>query len=85
MRVTGIVRRIDDLGRIVVPKEIRRNLRIKEGDPLEFFISSDGDIVLRPVDEPKFEIDDLIGVFKECNTEEQKEILKRLIDEWNKE
>ena len=68
MRVTGIVRRIDDLGRIVVPKEIRRNLRIKEGDPLEFFISSDGDVILRPVEEPKFEIDDLIGLFKECNT-----------------
>lgn len=86
MRVTGIIRRIDDLGRIAIPKELRRNLRIKEGDPLEFFISSDGDIILRPVEEPKkFEIDDLIGLFKECNKEEQKEILKKLIDKWNKE
>ena len=37
MKATGIVRRIDDLGRIVIPKEIRRTLRIKEGDPLEIF------------------------------------------------
>ena len=85
MRGTGIIRRIDELGRIVVPKEIRKSMKIKEGDPLEFFFSSDGDIVLRLVNEPKFEINDLIELFKECNTEEQKEILKRLIDEWNKE
>lgn len=38
MRTTGIVRRIDDLGRVVIPKEIRRQLRIKEGDPLEIFL-----------------------------------------------
>ena len=42
MRPTGIVRRIDDLGRIVVPKEIRRVLRIREGDPLEIFTGKDG-------------------------------------------
>ena len=39
MKVTGIVRRIDDLGRVVIPKEIRRTMNIKEGDPLEFFVS----------------------------------------------
>lgn len=42
MKATGIVRRIDDLGRVVVPKEIRRNLGIKEGDPLEIFVTDDG-------------------------------------------
>ena len=42
MKATGIVRRIDDLGRIVVPKEIRRTLRIREGDPLEIFTSREG-------------------------------------------
>ena len=46
MKATGVVRRIDDLGRIVIPKEIRRTLRIKEGDPLEIFTEKDGDIIL---------------------------------------
>jgi AbrB family transcriptional regulator (stage V sporulation protein T) len=47
MTATGIVRRIDDLGRIVVPKEIRRVLRIKEGDPMEIFTNRDGEILLK--------------------------------------
>ena len=42
MKATGIVRRIDDLGRIVIPKEIRRSFRIKEGDPLEIFTDAGG-------------------------------------------
>lgn len=42
MKATGIVRRIDDLGRVVIPKEIRRTLRIREGDPLEIFTNTDG-------------------------------------------
>lgn len=41
MKATGIVRRIDDLGRVIIPKEIRRTLRIREGDPLEIFIEKD--------------------------------------------
>lgn len=47
MKATGIVRRIDDLGRIVIPKEIRRTLRIKEGDPLELFTTKDGEVVFK--------------------------------------
>lgn len=47
MKATGIVRRIDDLGRVVIPKEIRRTLRIREGDPLEIFTERDGGIMLR--------------------------------------
>ncbi len=47
MRATGIVRRIDDLGRIVVPKEIRRILRIREGDPLEIYTGTAGEIILK--------------------------------------
>lgn len=43
MKATGIVRRIDDLGRVVIPKEIRRTLRIREGDPLEIYTEKDGD------------------------------------------
>ena len=47
MKATGIVRRIDDLGRIVIPKEIRRTLRIRETDPLEIFTDKEGEIILK--------------------------------------
>ncbi len=47
MKATGIVRRIDDLGRVVVPKEIRRTLRIREGDPLEIYTDREGEIILK--------------------------------------
>ena len=47
MKATGIVRRIDDLGRVVIPKEIRRTLRIKEGDPLEIFTDKEGGVIFR--------------------------------------
>lgn len=49
MKATGIVRRIDDLGRIVIPKEIRRTLRIKEGDPLEIFTDREGEVILKKI------------------------------------
>ena len=47
MKATGIVRRIDDLGRIVIPKEIRRTLRIREGDPLEIYTEKDGEVIFK--------------------------------------
>ncbi len=47
MKATGIVRRIDDLGRVVIPKEIRRTMRIREGDPLEIFTGSGGEVVFK--------------------------------------
>ena len=47
MKATGIVRRIDDLGRVVIPKELRRTMRIKEGDPLEIFVDREGDVILK--------------------------------------
>ena len=47
MKATGIVRRIDDLGRVVIPKEIRRTLRIREGDPLEIFTDKEGQVILK--------------------------------------
>lgn len=47
MKMTGIIRRIDDLGRIVIPKEIRKTLRIKEGDPLEIFTDKEGEVILK--------------------------------------
>ena len=49
MRATGIVRRIDDLGRVVIPKEIRRGMGVREGDPIEMFVDTDsGGLVLVP-------------------------------------
>ncbi len=47
MKATGIVRRIDELGRVVIPKEIRRTLRIREGDPLEIFVDREGGVILK--------------------------------------
>ena len=61
MKATGIVRRIDDLGRVVIPKEIRRNMRIREGDPLEIFVDRDGQIILKKYSP----IGELAGLAKE--------------------
>ncbi len=47
MKATGIVRRIDDLGRVVIPKEIRRTMRIREGDPLEIFTNPEGEVIFK--------------------------------------
>ena len=47
MKATGIVRRIDDLGRVVIPKEIRRTMRIREGDPLEIFTDNEGGVIFK--------------------------------------
>ncbi|HEZ7986113.1 MAG TPA: stage V sporulation T C-terminal domain-containing protein [Ruminococcus sp.] len=47
MKATGIVRRIDDLGRVVIPKEIRRTMRIREGDPLEIYTNSEGEVIFK--------------------------------------
>lgn len=49
MKATGIVRRIDDLGRVVIPKEIRRTLRIREGDPLEIYTATDGEVIFKNI------------------------------------
>lgn len=52
MKATGIVRRIDDLGRVVIPKELRRRMGIHENDPLEFFMSEDGKGIILQKDNP---------------------------------
>ena len=49
MKATGIVRRIDDLGRVVIPKEIRRTMRIREGDPLEIYTDKDGEVIFKKI------------------------------------
>lgn len=52
MKPTGIIRRIDDLGRVVIPKDVRRICKIKEGDPLEIFTGRDGSIIIKPYRQP---------------------------------
>ena len=64
MKATGIVRRIDELGRVVVPKEIRRTLRIREGDPLEIFTDRDGEVILKKYS-PIRELDDFAKEYAE--------------------
>lgn len=64
MKATGIVRRIDDLGRIVIPKEIRRTLRIHEGDPLEIYTESDGTVIFKKYS-PIGELSEFAGQYAE--------------------
>lgn len=62
MKATGIVRRIDDLGRVVIPKEIRRTMRIREGDPLEIFTGTGGEVVFKKYS-PVGELSDSASVY----------------------
>lgn len=64
MKATGIVRRIDDLGRVVIPKEIRRTLRIRENDPLEIYTDSDGEVVFKKYS-PVGELSNFAGQYAE--------------------
>lgn len=64
MKATGIVRRIDDLGRVVIPKEIRRTMRIREGDPLEIYTDRQGGVVLKKYS-PINELNEFAGEFIE--------------------
>ena len=64
MKATGIVRRIEDLGRIVIPKEIRRTLRIREGDPLEIFTEKDGEVIFKKYS-PVGELSQFVSVYAE--------------------
>ena len=64
MKATGIVRRIDDLGRIVIPKEIRRSFRIREGDPLEIFTDAEGEVIFKKYS-PIGELSNFAGQYAE--------------------
>ena len=64
MKATGIVRRIDDLGRVVIPKEIRRTMRIREGDPLEIFTDNDGEVIFKKYS-PIGELSEFAGQYAE--------------------
>jgi AbrB family transcriptional regulator (stage V sporulation protein T) len=74
MKATGIVRRIDDLGRVVIPKEIRRTLRIREGDPLEIYVDHDGEVILKKYS-PVGELGDFANEFVESLHESVKHIV----------
>ena len=71
MKATGIVRRIDDLGRVVIPKELRRMMRIAEGDPLEIFTTTDNQVILQKYHEEEPEKN---GLAVEPSSEEEKGI-----------
>ena len=73
MKATGIVRRIDDLGRVVIPKEIRRTLRIREGDPLEIFVDRDGEVILKKYS-PIGELGDFAREYAESLSETTKQV-----------
>ena len=79
MQATGIVRRVDDLGRIIIPNEIRRAMRIKEGDALEIYTTREGEIVLKAFKPLAF--DDVVEMFKEFDIPQQKELLQKLVAE----
>ena len=74
MKATGIVRRIDDLGRIVIPKEIRRTMRIREGDPMEIFTSREGEILLKKYS-PVGELSEFATALAECASQSMGELV----------
>lgn len=88
MRATGVVRRIDDLGRIVIQKDIRKTLKLFEGDPMEFFVSETADrstfLCLQKVEEKTKTEQDAVKEFTELLsvsylTEMEKDLLKVII------
>lgn len=69
MKATGVVRRIDDLGRVVIPKELRKKLRIREGEPIEIFVEGEGEVILKkysPVGELKKTAEKYVSVLAEA-------------------
>jgi AbrB family looped-hinge helix DNA binding protein len=81
MIVTGIIKRVDDLGRIEIPKEVRKGLGIKVGDSLEFFTTREGEIVLKLCQENNRVVDNFMEMFKEMDTTDKKAIMKMLVEE----
>ena len=80
MSSLGIIRRVDDLGRIAIPKEIRRAMRIKEGDPLEIFATKEGEITLKPFKSSV--VEDVVRIFNNLDISQQEELLQRLMNNW---
>lgn len=80
MRATGIVRRIDDLGRVVIPKEIRRQMRISEGDPFEIFTSPEGYVAFKLYQEKPLTEEEILNRVNEMSREEKAELIKKMIE-----
>ena len=75
MKATGVVRRIDDLGRVVIPKEIRKTLRIKEGEPLEIFTDREGQVILKKYS-PIGELSEFATGYAETLSEELEQLME---------
>ena len=86
MKATGIVRRIDDLGRVVIPKEIRRTMRVREGDPLEIFLDCEGGVTFKKYYPEATYEDDIQGIINSMSDDydvrcpEAVELLKQAKD-----
>ncbi len=81
---TKIVRRIDDLGRIIIPKEIRQNLKIKEGDPLEIFTTTDGEVIFKPFKETTVSVEEVLDNFDKLSKDNQVEFAKKILEKFIK-
>ena len=80
MKATGIVRRVDDLGRVVIPKEIRQQMKIREGDPLEVYLSDDGAVCFKLFQEEPLSNEEILNRFEEMSREEKTELIKKMIE-----
>lgn len=82
MKATGIIRRVDDLGRIVIPKEIRRSMGIKEGEPLAIYLENDAVIFRKMshdlVDDVKH-LEEVLDVYLPIDSREEQVYLKNLL------
>ena len=80
MKATGIVRRIDELGRVVIPKEIRKTLNIQEGDALEIFLDSENGLILKPYNPEGLSYKRIAQDYANLTIEERQELLCELVN-----
>ena len=80
MKSTSIVRRIDDLGRVFIPKEIRKLMGVKEGDPLEVYMADGGEVCFKPFHKKSLTDDEILDRFEEMSREEKTDLIKRMIE-----
>ena len=84
VKTTGIVRRVDDLGRIIIPKEVRNSLMIHEGDPLEIFTTEDGEVLLKHYFEKPKSINNLLEDFEKLPLESQRAFAMQIFEKFIK-